>query len=56
MVTTFISGIVIVGVLLLALTSDQISKIEEVNQDCGSVKAVHLDELSKAAIDHEVVP
>lgn len=32
------------------------SKIEDANQDYGSVKAVHLDELSSATIDDEIVP
>ena len=56
MAATFLNGIVIVIVPLLALTADQISKIEEANQDRGSIKAVHLDELSSATIDNEVVP
>ena len=42
MAATFVSGIIIAIVPLLALTADQMSKIEQANQDCGSVKAVHL--------------
>ena len=56
MAATFVGGIVVVIVPLLALTADQMSKIDEAVQDCGSVKAVHLDELSKQAITDEVVP
>ena len=52
----FLGGIVVVILPLLVLTADQISKIEEANQDCGSIKAVHLDELPAATINNEVVP
>ena len=56
MAATFLGGIVVVIVPLLALTADQISKIDEANQDRGSMKAVHLDELSSETIDNVVVP
>ena len=56
MIVIFVGGIIVIIVPLLALTSDQMSQIEESLQDCGSVKAVHLDKFSKAAIDDEVVP
>ena len=38
MAATFLGGIVVVIVPLLALTADQMAKIEEANQDCGSIK------------------
>ena len=56
MAATFLGGIAVVIVPLLALTADQISKIEEANQDRGSIKAVHLDKLLSATIDNEAVP
>ena len=42
MITTSIGGIIVVIILLLALTADQMAKIEVSLQDCGSVAAVHL--------------
>ena len=56
MIVIFVGGIIVIIVPLLALTADQMSQIEESLQDCGSVKAVHLDEFSKEAIDDEVEP
>ncbi len=56
MAATFLGGIITVIVPLLSLTADQISKIDEANQDRGSMRAVHLDELSSATTDNEVVP
>ena len=55
MIATFVGGVNVVIVPLLALTADQMSKIEEALQDCGSVAAVHLDELSRSAIRDEVI-
>mmetsp|Transcript_36102 Transcript_36102/g.66172 ORF Transcript_36102/g.66172 Transcript_36102/m.66172 type:complete len:200 (+) Transcript_36102:456-1055(+) len=48
--------IIAVIVPLLALTANQMAKIEEALQDCGSVSAVHLDELSSAAINGKAIP
>ena len=56
MIATFVGGITVVIVPLLALTADQMSKIEEALEECGSVAAVHLDELSRSAIRDEVIP
>ena len=42
MIATFIGGIIVAIVPLLALTADQMAKIEVSLQDCGSVAAVHL--------------
>ena len=55
MIATFDGGIIIIIIPLLALTMDQMVKIEEVLQDSGAVSAVHLDKFSKAAINGEVI-
>ena len=56
MIATFVGGIIVVIVPLLSLTADSMGKIEEALQDCGSVTAVHLDELSSKTIKKEVIP
>ena len=56
MIATFIGGIIVVIVPLLALTVDQMAKIEVSLQDCGSVTAVHLNELTGEQINGEVLP
>ena len=55
-IATFVGGIIVVIVPLLALTVDQMAKIEEALQDCGSVSAVHLNKLSRAKINSDFIP
>ena len=56
MIATFVGGIIVVIVPLLALTVDQTSKIKEALEECGSVATMHLGELSRSAIRNEVIP
>ena len=55
MVATSVGEVIVVIVPLTPLTANQMSKIEEALQDCA-VSIVHLDKLSKVAINDEVIP